>query len=80
MNPAGLHGRAGSEFVITAAGFESKISVTKGGLTVNGKSIMGMLMLAAELGSRLVLVAEGTDAKEAVASLAGLITSGFGEI
>lgn len=69
-NRHGLHARPASEFVKLASGFASEVTVGKEDLEVNGKSIMGVLMLAAEPGAELLLRAEGEDAEEAVASLA----------
>lgn len=69
-NRHGLHARPASEFVKLASGFSADVRVIKEDLEVNGKSIMGVLMLAAEPGSELILSAEGDDADEAVATLA----------
>lgn len=79
VNAAGLHARPAASFVKLAGRFASDISVEKDGLEVNGKSIMGVLMLAAERGSRLLLRARGSDAEEAVDALAGLVEQGFQE-
>ena len=78
-NQLGLHARACALFVKTAAKFQSHILVSRDDLEVNGKSIMGVMMLAAEYGSTLVLRAEGVDAEEAIAALSVLIESKFGE-
>jgi phosphocarrier protein len=78
-NRNGLHARPAAEIVKTAAKFKSDITLIRDELEVNGKSIMGVMMLAAEFGSTLVLRAKGTDAEEAVAALATLIESKFGE-
>lgn len=78
-NKLGLHARAASQFVLLANKFESEIFVEKNGKEVNGKSIMGLMMLAAAKGSRLKIRAEGNDAIEAVESLGALIKSKFGE-
>jgi len=78
-NRNGLHARPAAEIVKTAAKFKSDITLIRDELEVNGKSIMGVMMLAAEFGSTLVLRAKGADAEEAVAALAILIESRFGE-
>jgi phosphocarrier protein HPr len=80
VNRAGMHARPAAEFVKLAGRFRSQITVAKDGLSVNGKSIMGVLMLAAAQGSRLTVVAEGEDAEDAVRALAQLVSSGFDEI
>ena len=69
----GLHARPAALFVQIANKFESSISVRKGGQEVNGKSIMGILMLAAERGSQIHIRAEGTDAKKAIEELEKVI-------
>ena len=79
VNRAGMHARPAAEFVKTAGQFAAEITVEKDGLQVNGKSIMGVLMLAAEQGSRLRLAAAGSDARAAVDALAELVDSGFEE-
>ena len=68
-----------AEFVKLAGRFSAEISVEKDGMTVNGKSIMGVLMLAAEHGSELRIRGEGEDAQEAVEALASLVNRGFEE-
>ena len=78
-NRAGMHARPCAEFVRLAGSFASSITVTKDLLSVNGKSIMGVLMLAAERGSALTITAEGEDAARAVEALARLIRGGFDE-
>jgi phosphocarrier protein len=78
-NRNGLHARPAAEIVKTAARFQSDITITRDDLEVNGKSIMGVMMLAAEFGATLVLRADGPDADEAVNSLARVISSKFGE-
>ena len=80
VNRTGMHARPAAEFVKVAGRFASNIRVEKGGLEVNGKSIMGVLMLAAEHGSRLRLTAEGDDAADAVDALAALVVGGFEEL
>lgn len=79
VNRAGMHARPAAEFVKLAGRFASRISVAKDGLEVNGKSIMGVLMLAAEQGSELRITGEGGDASEAVAALSDLVHRGFEE-
>lgn len=80
VNPAGMHARPAAEFVKVAGRFSSEIRVEKDGLEVNGKSIMGVLMLAAEWGSRLRLSAMGADAEDAVDALSDLVGRGFEEL
>jgi phosphocarrier protein HPr len=79
VNRAGMHARPAAEFVKTAGRFSADITVEKDGLEVNGKSIMGVLMLAAEQGSMLVLTASGNDAAEALEALGDLVGRGFEE-
>ena len=79
VNVLGMHARPAAEFVKVAARFRSKITVAKDGLSVDGKSIMGVLMLAAERGSTLVISATGDDAAEALEALRSLVDDGFGE-
>lgn len=79
VNRAGLHARPASEFVKLAGKFSSEVRLEKDGFEVNGKSIMGVLMLAAERGTHLVIRAEGEDAPEAVEALADLVRRGFEE-
>ena len=78
-NRLGLHARPAALFVKTAAQFNSDISVIKDGLEVNGKSIMGVMMLAAEQGSKLTIRANGEDEQEAIAALEKLIEDKFYE-
>ncbi len=78
-NRHGMHARPSAEFVKLAGGFAASVRVTRNELTVNGKSIMGVLMLAAERGSSLTITAEGDDAPEAVEALARLVRGGFDE-
>ena len=79
VNKLGLHARAAAKFVTTAAGFASNIDIEKDGQKVNGKSIMGVMMLAASRGTRLIIRAEGEDEQEAVDSLERLVEEKFGE-
>ena len=78
-NKMGLHARPCSKFVKLAAVFKSEVWVEKDGEQVNGKSIMGLLMLAAGNGSKLNLTCEGPDAAEALAALEKLMVSKFDE-
>lgn len=79
-NRLGLHARPAGEFVKTASRFESKITISKGDLEVNGKSIMGVMTLAAECGSKVTVRAKGTDAESAVEALAEVLDREFGDI
>ena len=79
VNRNGLHARPAAEIVKTAARFKSDIVLIRDDLEVNGKSIMGVMMLAAEFGSTLQLRANGPDAEQAVAALADLVAARFGE-
>lgn len=74
-NRNGLHARPASEFVKLASGFEAQVKVRKDDLEVNGKSIMGVLMLAAEPGAELTVTASGEDADDAVEALAEFLRS-----
>lgn len=78
-NKLGLHARAASQFVQIANNFDSEIFVTKNEQEVNGKSIMGILILAAAKGAQITVRATGSDADGAVAALGELIDQGFGE-
>jgi phosphocarrier protein len=79
VNRNGLHARPAAEIVKAAAKFKSDITIVRDDLEVNGKSIMGVMMLAAEFGSTLQLRADGPDADQAVEALAKLVASKFGE-
>ena len=79
VNRAGMHARPAAVFVRLAGSFKAQITVEKDGLQVNGKSIMGVLMLAAEQGSLLRLAADGRDAADAIDALAELVGRGFEE-
>ena len=76
-NTMGVHARPASAIVSTANRFAAEVELRKGGVTVNGKSILGVLMLAAEQGSTLEVSATGEDAGTAVEELVTLIESGF---
>ena len=78
-NRQGVHARPAAEIVKAASKFKSDVTIVRDDLEVNGKSIMGVMMLAAEMGSTLVLRASGPDADQAVAAIAKLIESKFGE-
>ncbi len=78
-NKLGLHARAAALLVKTANRFVSNVSLEKDGLEVNGKSIMGILMLAATKGTRITLKAEGKDAEQAIETLGKLFENKFGE-
>jgi phosphocarrier protein len=78
-NRLGLHARAAALLVQTASRFQAEITVAKDGETVNGKSIMGILMLAAAQGSLVEVAAQGKDASQALNAIAELIENGFGE-
>ena len=77
-NRLGLHARAAAKFVQMASRFASEVSVMKDGKAVNGKSIMGVMMLAAAQGAEIEIRTEGEDADEALASLESLVTGRFG--
>ncbi len=79
VNELGLHARPAGVFVKLATKFKSDISVSKDGADVNGKSIMGVMTLAAECGSLLTVRAEGVDAEEAIAALERLVANGFSD-
>lgn len=78
-NKYGLHARPAAEFVKLASTFDAEISVRKDDLEVNGKSIMGVMMLAAENGTELVIRATGVDAEVAIESLTAFVLGKFGE-
>ncbi|HEY4264733.1 MAG TPA: HPr family phosphocarrier protein [Micropepsaceae bacterium] len=79
VNKRGLHARASAKFVETAARFQSEVTVTKGDTSVSGRSIMGLMMLGASLGTAIELTAEGPDASSAVGALTSLIAAKFHE-
>lgn len=79
INKLGLHARASAKFVSTAAKFQSHIEVTSNSQTVNGKSIMGVMMLAANKGSELIMEIEGPDEVQMNEALTHLINNCFGE-
>ena len=79
VNTLGLHARAAAQLVQLANRHQCEVHVEKDGQQVNGKSIMGVLTLAAAKGSQIVVAVEGDDAETAMLALAGLIENGFGE-
>jgi phosphocarrier protein len=79
VNRLGLHARAAAKLVTLAAKYQSTVQVRKDGREVSGKSIMGVMMLAAAQGSYITLVAQGPDAAEAVEALAALVANRFDE-
>lgn len=79
VNETGIHARPAAEIVKLTAKFRSEITISRDGIDVNAKSIMGVMMLAAECGSDIVARATGEDAEAALSALADLIASKFGE-
>jgi phosphocarrier protein HPr len=79
-NRLGLHARAAAQFVQTASRFDAEVTVSKDDQAVNGRSIMGVMMLAAECGSSIIIRAAGMDADAAVQAIVELISTGFGEM
>lgn len=79
INKLGLHARASAKFVSTAGRFGSHIDIKRGSKTVNGKSIMGVMMLAANKGTELELHVEGEDEIAAIKALVDLVANRFGE-
>ena len=79
VNKNGLHARPAAELVKTASRFQSDITMVRDDLEVNGKSIMGVMMLAAECGAELLVRAEGPDAEQAVTAIVELVSNKFGE-
>ena len=79
VNKRGLHARASAKFVETAVRFQSEITVTKDDNSVSGRSIMGLMMLGASLGTTVELSADGPDAKAAIQALVELISAKFYE-
>ncbi|HEY0916780.1 MAG TPA: HPr family phosphocarrier protein [Solimonas sp.] len=79
VNKLGLHARAAAKLVTLASKFESDVRVRKDGREVSGKSIMGVMMLAAAKGSQVTLIAEGEDAEQALKELAALVADRFEE-
>lgn len=79
QNALGLHARAAAKFVHTAGGFQSQIRVARGDREVDGKSIMGLLLLAAGQGSAIRISADGPDERDALTALCALVERGFDE-
>lgn len=79
INKKGLHARASAKIVEAAARFQSHITITKDGQTVDARSIMGLMMLAASLGSDIRIEADGPDAEEAMRAILALVEAKFGE-
>jgi phosphocarrier protein len=78
-NRLGLHARAAARFVHTASGFRSKVTVSRGEKTMDGKSILGLLLLAASQGVQIEITGDGDDEGPAIEALFALVESGFGE-
>jgi len=79
VNKLGLHARASALFVKTASKFQSEVKLARETVEVNGKSIMGIMMLAASKGTRIRLTVIGADEEEAMQNIGTLIKNGFGE-
>ncbi|MEO5590534.1 MAG: HPr family phosphocarrier protein [Gemmatimonadaceae bacterium] len=79
VNKLGIHARPAAQIVKTASRFGSDIIIVRDDLEVTGKSIMGVMMLAAECGSMIDIKAEGIDAEEALDAIAAVVADGFGE-
>jgi phosphocarrier protein len=79
VNKLGLHARASALFVKTASKFQSEVKLARESVEVNGKSIMGIMMLAASKGTKIRLTVEGVDEEEAMQTIGALIIDGFGE-
>jgi phosphocarrier protein HPr len=79
VNSLGLHARPAAQLVRLASSFQSEVHLEKDGFSVNGKSIMGVMMLAAECGSTVTVRADGPDAEAALAAISELVAKGFGE-
>jgi phosphocarrier protein HPr len=78
-NRLGLHARAAAKFVHTATRYSSHIKISRDGKTMDGKSIMGILLLAAGAGTTVIISADGTDESDAIDALCTLVNGGFGE-
>lgn len=79
INKLGLHARASAKFVQLASGFSCEVNLERSGQTVNGKSIMGIMMLAASSGTEIKICTEGTDEEAALQQLIELVNDRFGE-
>jgi len=79
INKLGLHARASAKLTQVAGGFQADVWLSRNGRRVNAKSIMGVMMLAAECGSSITIRADGSDAEQAVNAIGQLVAEGFGE-
>jgi phosphocarrier protein len=79
VNQLGLHARAAAKFVHLAARFDSQVRVARHGREIDGKSILGILLLAAARGTTITITTHGEDEQDAIDALAGLVENGFGE-
>ena len=79
VNQLGMHARAAAKFVHLATRYEARVKVARDRCEIDGKSIMGILLLAAARGSTITISADGTDERDAVTALVALVESGFGE-
>lgn len=79
VNRLGMHARAAAKFVHLATRFDARVRVARGPREIDGKSIMGILLLAAACGTAITIAADGADEQDAVSALAALVESGFGE-
>lgn len=79
VNQLGMHARAAAKFVHLAASYESRIAVSRNNRSMDGKSIIGLLLLAAARGTAITIVVDGPDEELAVEALVALVASGFGE-
>jgi phosphocarrier protein len=79
VNRLGMHARAAAKFVHLATRYTARVKVARDGREMDGKSIMGILLLAAACGSTITISADGVDEQDAVTALAALVQSGFGE-
>ena len=80
VNPLGLHARAAAKFVHLASSYAASVRVAKGGREMDGKSIMGLLLLSAAQGSTVTISVDGADEDAAIAALCGLVERGFDEL
>ena len=79
VNQLGVHARAAAKFVHVASRFEARVRVARSGREIDGKSILGILLLAAAHGTTIVISADGADEQAALEALSALVESGFGE-
>jgi phosphocarrier protein HPr len=79
VNQLGMHARAAAKFVHLATRYQARVKVTRDRRVMDGKSIMGILLLAAARGSTITISADGADERDAVAALVALVETGFGE-